>query len=217
MALTAQDILDFAKGTIFENEYTNTHANRFAVTRSKVELMVPKGTRILDIGWSTAFSDMLIRDGYPVQQANWDIRKPWPHASASLECILMMEVIEHLKDPDGSTFDEFLHLGLINALAEAKRCLKEGGKLLITTPNITSYGSIIRLLQSQNPMLYKPHVREYAPGEVEWWVHQAGLKVVELSTEACYEQPDSAMVGMLNSVGTSNHLRNDTTFLWATT
>lgn len=66
-------------------------------------------------------------------------------------------------------------------------------------------------------MLYKPHVREYAPGEVEWWVHQAGLKVVELSTESCYEQPDSAMVGMLNSVGASKHLRNDTTFLWATT
>jgi SAM-dependent methyltransferase len=216
MALTAQDVLEFAKGTRFDNDYTATHAKRFAATMAAVELRLPKGTRILDVGWPTVFTDLLIREGYGVQQAGWDIRNQWPHESGSLDCVFLMEVIEHLKDPDGSTFDEFLHAGLNSALAEAKRCLKEGGMLLITTPNIASYGSISRLLRGQNPMLFKPHVREYAPGEVEWWVHQAGLKVVEVSTQPCYEGVDSAMIGMLNSVGASKHLRDDTTFLWAT-
>lgn len=217
MALTAQDILDLSKGSRFDNDYTATHAKRFAATLAQVELKLEKGTRILDVGWPTIFTDTLIREGYPVQQADWDIRKPWPHAAGSLDAIFMMEVIEHLKDPDGATFDEFLHIGLIKALSEVKRCLKEGGKLLITTPNLASYGSISRLLRHQSPMLYKPHVREYTPGEVEWWVHQAGLKVVEVSTHPCYEEADSAMIGMLNCVGAPKHLRDDTLFLWATT
>lgn len=213
--MTADEVLKRIPGSRYNNDYSITHAKRFGLSIGEVQRMLPPGSAVLDVGWPTIFTELMIEAGYPVQNVDFDIRNKWPKEDSLADAIFLMEVVEHLKDPEGATFDTFLHAGLQNALAEARRVLKPGGYLFITTPNQASYGSIKRILRGGNPMLFKPHVREYTAEEIEWWVGQAGFRVVERKTMACYEEADPMIVGMMNSVGAPLTNRDDTTFLWA--
>jgi SAM-dependent methyltransferase len=62
-----------------------------------------------------------------------------PVADASADVVLMMEILEHFGlDP-------------MHALAEANRVLKPGGRLVLSTPNATSFDSLRRLIRGSGP------------------------------------------------------------------
>src|SRR5579871_1409108 len=93
----------------------------------------------------------------------------YPYDDGRFETVLACEIFEHmLHDP--------MHM-----LIEMQRVLEEGGTLVLTTPNVTSFTAVARVLeQSGNPQLYSkfpypmgefaeteiPHVREYTPQEL---------------------------------------------------
>jgi SAM-dependent methyltransferase len=60
-------------------------------------------------------------------------KDPLPCKDDSVDFITALDIIEHLINPD-------------NLLRESKRCLKKGGHLLITTPNMASWYNRILLL-----------------------------------------------------------------------
>jgi 2-polyprenyl-3-methyl-5-hydroxy-6-metoxy-1,4-benzoquinol methylase len=96
---------------------------------------------------------------------------PLPYASASQDLIFAGEVIEHIVDTD-------------HFLSEAARCLKPGGHLLLTTPNLASFENRVRLLLGRYPRWLDHrltgcgHVRGYTPAVLKQQLAAHGLHVL---------------------------------------
>jgi len=111
-------------------------------------------------------------------------RDEFPYAGGSFDVVLACEIFEHLLlDP--------MHM-----LIEIHRVLRDGGTLVLTTPNAASLTAVARILQrTDNPQLYSrypnpaatgveiPHVREYTPNELRTAVESAGFATRFLFTE----------------------------------
>jgi SAM-dependent methyltransferase len=63
---------------------------------------------------------------------------PWPVESASLDCVVSNQVIEHLSDVD-------------HFLAEATRCLRPGGVLVTSTNNLSSWHNVASVFMGWAP------------------------------------------------------------------
>jgi len=211
------EIIQRLAGTRYDHGYMTTHALRYERSLEAIGRHVPPNSSILDVGWPTIFTDLLTNLGHAVFNAAWDIRDTWPREDRTVPVVLLMQVVEHLKDPATSAFDAFTYEGLTGALNEVKRVLKPGGIVFISTPNLSSAESLKRLISGGSPMRYNPHVREYAASEIEWWVQNAGLKVIEVTTASCYEDTDPAILDAIGKLGGKITCRDDTTFLFATT
>jgi len=95
-------------------------------------------------------------------------RDPFPYPDDHFELVLITELIEHLlRDP-------------MFMLLETRRVLQEGGRVLLSTPNLASIASVASLLEGRdNPQIFSiytrprpgeqsdiPHVREYTADEL---------------------------------------------------
>lgn len=114
----------------------------------------------------------------------------FPYPDGHFATVLCCELIEHLSaDP--------MHL-----LSEVNRILRDGGHLVLTTPNIASLRAISAILQGYHPALFPQYIRpagsgevaprhnrEYAPREVHQLLAGAGFEVVRLETGPFREQP----------------------------
>lgn len=111
-------------------------------------------------------------------------RDPFPYPDGYFDLVVAGEIIEHMThDP--------MHL-----LLESRRVLREGGALLITTPNVGSVTSVAKALGGRdNPQIFflyeRPranepaeigHVREYTAYELGEAVKAAGFDVQQLFT-----------------------------------
>jgi len=98
-------------------------------------------------------------------------RDPLPFDDATFDLIFAGEVIEHLVDTDGF-------------LAEVRRCMKLGGHLVLTTPNLASFENRIRLLLGIYPiwlnynLAVSGHVRGYTPRVLKRQLATHGLRTL---------------------------------------
>ncbi len=111
-------------------------------------------------------------------------RDVFPYPDEHFDLVIAGEIIEHL------TYDP-MHL-----LLESRRILQEGGRLLVTTPNIASITSVFKVLNGRDsPQIYpnykmplpgaEPeigHVREYTLWELGEAVKSAGFEIEQLFT-----------------------------------
>lgn len=142
-------------------------------------------------------------------------RDRFPYGDNHFEAVLACEMIEHLlRDP--------MHL-----LLECRRILEEGGRLIITTPNVSSLTSVARALHGyDNPQLYSqyqrpgtdaptepPHVREYTAFELGDLLKAAGFEVESLFTEPIAELAmNLPMWNFLEEHGYNTSLRGEQTY-----
>ena len=98
-------------------------ATAIAVARCKLT----QGAEVTVVGldWSRAALDLAHDRGIPVVRAALD-GAGLPLADASVDVVIMSELIEHLVDTDG-------------ALEEVARVLVPGGTLLLSTPNLAAW------------------------------------------------------------------------------
>jgi len=109
-------------------------------------------------------------------------RDPFPYPDGHFDLVIAGEIIEHMtRDP--------MHLML-----EARRVLRDGGYLLLTTPNAGSITSVAKALDGRdNPQIFflykRPdgedeigHVREYTVHELGLTARAAGFEVQKLFT-----------------------------------
>lgn len=92
--------------------------------------------RIHDIGFKVIASDIDIsrfRYGGILDFQVCDVSKPLPFPDAYCDYVLLIEVIEHLRNP-------------YSVMAEINRVLKPDGRLIISTPNILNLKSRLRFL-----------------------------------------------------------------------
>jgi len=125
------------------------------------------------------------------------------------------ELIEHLlRDP-------------MFMLLEIRRVLQEGGRVLISTPNLASIASVASLLEGRdNPQIFSiytrpregedpdiPHVREYTADELGRTVQAAGFEVEMLITENIPEYDHHRhLLGFLQENGYDIRLRGEQTY-----
>jgi hypothetical protein len=108
-------------------------------------------------------------------------RELLPYATASFDCIVATEILEHLATP-----------GLF--LSECWRVLRPSGVLYLTTPNVVDVRGRVRALLGRSPQSHLfgidrtlrmnewVHRREYAPAEVARLVEAVGFRVRDLHT-----------------------------------
>jgi len=142
-------------------------------------------------------------------------RDRFPYADHYFETVLGCEMIEHLlRDP-------------MHCLLESRRILEEGGRLIVTTPNVASLTSVARALHGyDNPQLYSqyqtprpgaptdtPHVREYTAFELRQLLEAAGFEIESLFTEPIAELAmNLPMWNFLEEHGYNTALRGEQTY-----
>ncbi len=142
-------------------------------------------------------------------------RDRFPYDDGSFETVLACELIEHLlRDP--------MHL-----LLECRRILEEGGRLIVTTPNVASLTSVARVLHGydnpqissayQQPRAGAPdeiqHVREYTAFELRTALESAGFQIEALFTEPIAELAmNRPMWNFLEDHGYNTSLRGEQTY-----
>lgn len=97
------------------------------------------------LDWSMQGLQRARRQGVPVARANLD-GSGLPVASGSVDVVVMSEVIEHLVDTDA-------------ALDEARRLLRPGGTLLLSTPNLAAWFNRGMLLFAVQPLFSEVSLR----------------------------------------------------------
>ena len=89
-----------------------------------------------------------------------------PFPDASVDCILLSEVIEHLPDPQIS-------------IREAERVLRSGGRLLVTTPNYRSFWPVMEWavdrLNMAPKMAGEQHISRFHPASLRRLLLDCGL------------------------------------------
>jgi ubiquinone/menaquinone biosynthesis C-methylase UbiE len=89
-----------------------------------------------------------------------------PFPAGSFDCVLLSEVIEHLESPQIS-------------IAEARRVLKPGGRLLVTTPNYRSFWPlmewVVDRLNMAPQMAGEQHVSRFHSSSLKQMLVAAGL------------------------------------------
>jgi SAM-dependent methyltransferase len=209
--------------------YVKTHSDRYEISLSRLSKYLNGNDRILSLGSDGQFEDLIkvSNPGVSVSFSNWDLRFPFIHATSLFDLVICLEVIEHLKDRNDEyeDFTSYTHSGIFNLLIEANRSLKDGGLLVITTPNLSSWKSILKLIRGQDPYLYWPHVHEFAPYELSYFLAKSGFEIAEFSSFDAY--PTDLFLGkvrsrilhlvsrLLKSEKSIFHLRRSTLFLVA--
>lgn len=201
-----------------EREYVETHLTRLARTLE----LTPPGTaedRVLEMGAYMQITPALhfklgygevrgcyygelgrvdsktvvAEDGTEFSCAidHFDAEKDvFPYPDGRFATVLCCELIEHLpSDP-------------MHTMAEINRILRDGGHLVLTTPNIASLRAIAAVFSGYHPALFpaylKPeavaqgesrHHREYTAKEIHLLLHYAGFDVLRLETGPFRDRP----------------------------
>jgi SAM-dependent methyltransferase len=125
-------------------------------------------------------------------------RDPFPYTDEHFDVVIAGEIIEHMiYNP--------MHL-----LLESRRVLREGGYLLVTTPNVAGLASIFKVLEGKNgPQIYphykapddEPeigHMREYTAWELGQAIKAAGFEIERLFTTVIDEYRGDWRPGILS-------------------
>ena len=124
---------------------------------------------------------------YPINKFhNIDLEEsPLPFPDKSFDIVLMLEVIEHLyNDP-------------MRVLSEVNRVLKDDGALILSTPNVNSWQSVLKMLTGEHPYRFgyftpgdRPHVHEFTVSEIREVLQAAGFHPARIYTENVYGEID---------------------------
>jgi SAM-dependent methyltransferase len=132
-----------------------------------------------------------------------------PFEDGSIDFILCGEVIEHMDiDP-------------MYMLSEFNRVLKQGGQLLVTTPNCCSSRNFWKIAHGYRPHFFMQYERSRSPyrHNFEYDVHalvqilkSAGFEPISVETEDVFEDPFPKGIDLLKRCGLTTDHRGDDIF-----
>lgn len=153
--------------------YDHIHAVRFRNTAALLGDYLERSSTLIELGGVSRighFAEKVFGSKCEIYEK--DLRLPFEIASSSVDCVLCLEVLEHIKDASWSEstierIASFNYSGVNNVFSESFRVLKPGGSLLVTTPNASSTDVILKVIRGEHPHLFEPHVREFVPIQVK--------------------------------------------------
>ena len=136
------------------------------------------------LGFSEEYSAVMEKLGAKLFSTELDpdfiepkIVKDWPFSN--IDCVLFLDVIEHLVNP-------------VDCLDKINNSLRMGGKLIITTDNITALGYIYHMLRNgESPNIpparshlfyrgnWRPHFKEFSRTELVFFLKHCGFKLIK--------------------------------------
>lgn len=239
MSKKQREITHYLKGIIKSNEsekqYFEAHETRFWETFQLASTVITQDSNVLDIGSHPATMPVLLTKyiGCSVQCCNLGggpmmrVINPeyddefefiisecnieqeiFPYSDNTFDTVLCCEVLEHLtNDP-------------MFMLTEINRVLKQGGILLLTTPNLACARSIRNLLEGWHPNLTAEYVvgttdrhnREYTVHEIRDILEYGGFEIVKLDTKNVWSGSHENIIDLLEKLGKPTDLRGDNVF-----
>ncbi len=180
------------------NDYDYIHAVRFRTTAAFFGRYLKEARRVLELGGDSrigVFAEATF--GVHYEAYGRELRDRFEIPSRSFDCVLCLEVIEHLKDTLASETSviriaSFNYSGVMNVLTEAYRVLEPGGVLLMTTPNASSVDVMVRVMRGDHPHLFDPHVREFAPKQLKAFAERVGFEFEAFGTFFAWGTADDA-------------------------
>ncbi|MFA6963230.1 MAG: methyltransferase domain-containing protein [Patescibacteria group bacterium] len=109
--------------------------------------------------------EMAKKDGLEVVLVE-SVDKKIPFGDESFDCVFAGEIIEHIYDVNNFTL-------------EIERVLKKNGQLIITTPNLASFGSRMRLLFGKTPWMIENILEKDSAGHIRYFTFDSLEKVLE--------------------------------------
>lgn len=169
-------------------DYDRVHEKRFALSLEALRPYLKPDSRVLCLGGVGSFEATRVSPTVAtLHEYAKDLRYAFdPQLAEGYDVILCMEVLEHIHDQDAQKPTEWRSTGTDNLLRESFRLLKPGGIFFLTTPNACSLNVLEKVLTMQPPMVYRPHVREYAPAEVDAMLKGHGFQIVSFETHDCW-------------------------------
>jgi len=131
------------------------------------DLLQPKVKSLTCVDNSVIYVSKLIKKGFKAFQA--DFNQPLPFKTNQFDCVISLEVIEHLVKVEGF-------------LQEAKRILKPNGQLIISTPNIAWWGYRLFVLLGQPPKKEGYHLRFFTHHSLTRLLNQSGFNIVKTNS-----------------------------------
>ena len=192
------------------------HAYRYLISMNYIvsQNICSQGLVIFEAGGKGVFTYLLnnVLSFYNIVHFSGDLREEINFDANSIDNILCMEVIEHIADD--KKYHEMRFEGVKLMLKHFWHILKPNGRILLTTPNITSYASLLRILKNKNPMQYNIHVREYSCEEILLIANKLCFNVDFISTEFVFVQRSRyKILRFIMSLFNLNHInRGDTIF-----
>jgi len=197
--MSARKTADHAKEVYQEGELQYT-SRAEKIRLAKIIELVGTGNTVLDIGChSGTLGSMLINEGNQVYGIEinqevaeiarskglkvkiQDIESCFAFEDNFFDVVVAAEVIEHILDTD------FL-------LEEIKRVLKHNGSLVLSTPNVASFGRRLFLLLGKNPYFeasfgYPPearagHIRFFTKGLIIGYLMHKGFEIIKFKSDA---------------------------------
>ncbi len=149
----------------------------------KIVELTGTGERILDVGCGTGLIGKKIKDkGNVVYGIDFskgainntrkkgiiarvaDIQKSIPFKNNFFDGIILGEIIEHIYDTD-------------KFLQNVRKKLRKGGYVIITTPNLATFGRRILLLLGKNPHI-EYYFREDSAGHIRYFIKDTLFKLL---------------------------------------
>lgn len=226
-----------------KNDYVKTHLRRYRHTLAAIEEIAPAQDGVaLEVGTSWLFAIIMRttlgfsrvdvtdfqlgddRKSIPVDMNYPSFKGQFQAFNVNLEgdrlptgdeqydLVLCCEVLEHMD------VDPMFMLGELN------RVMRMGGKLLLSTPNITSTRNIMKILRGAAPHFFMQyhknrdpyrHNIEYDPKQVKILLEAAGFRVERGWTADTFEEPIPGAIDLLNRLGFPSDSRGDNMFFVA--
>ncbi len=204
-------------------DYAAVHARRYQWSLDWIAPIAEAAGpfSILDLGGISPFTNLL-QDRWPgklVAYYNGDLREGFVIPDCDL--VLCMECLEHVADIEREDLQtEWRGSGTHMLLESCWVSLKPGGHLFLTTPNANSITTIHHALNHQPPMMYRPHVREYSPYELDEMIRQIGFEIIRRETLDCWlnaigKNSHRKIAAFINDAGYSTDLRGEDIFCLA--
>lgn len=209
------------------NPFVTIHCQRYVHSMLFAEAELKQAKVILEVGAPGAFTEGL-RSMLPdlvIENSTADLRTVFTDKRDYYDLILNMEVIEHMKDldvpEDWFHRDAYVGDGLKNFVNTCYQCLKPGGKMFLTTPNLSSIGTLWRVMNCGNPFSYELHIRELSVSDLWKALTDAGFKIDRYTTMRCYEQnqvppeKEARILGFLRELNLPTDNRDEVQFVLA--
>jgi glycosyltransferase involved in cell wall biosynthesis/SAM-dependent methyltransferase len=213
VAVEPEYIRNWASGDSGDTSYLDTHIDRLEKTLAITPAASDPSDRILEMGaylqitpslktrlgygevrgcyyGPTGRTDHKLRVSATGEQFECEVdlfdaeKDRFPYPDGHFTTVLCCELLEHL--PSDPMF----------MMSEINRILKDGGQLVLTTPNIGSLRAISAILQGYHPGFFPAYIRpgneseeaearhnrEYTPREIKQLFHDGGFTVELLET-----------------------------------